>query len=268
MATAATVRTPRLQKTPRGSNLSRELAARDAAVARLGYTVLGRLRTASTPDGRILEFPPYAPMIVVARLESGPLVLLGQGANEWTGAPKLRTTDATHPCLACATKCDECAGKGTRPCTHTGCGGRGYVVVMQQQVDVVKGKQVIIPAQTVECPSCHGSKVEKCRLCVGTGKMSTGRAGGSTRENDPRCQTCQGLMRSIQWRAQELPLHGTLNGYQVVGPFAQLLYVGIASGDTPAGTIRILPDREGNYAVLLVAGKKAWLYGGAVVSTS
>lgn len=119
------------------------------------------------------------------------------------------------PCPACLAPCSECNGTGETFCRFPGCGGQGFVILqmeacpscmeakkIQPECEACHGDGRVI-LQKQDCPCCHGTKLQPCTVCKGTGQESTGRD-NSGRPPEPglaqwqwhstadKCQRCKG----------------------------------------------------------------------------
>jgi hypothetical protein len=202
--------------------------------------------------------------------ETGDMLVL----SGWQGLPDLPLPDA-QPCAACQATCGDCDGKGKKPCTLAGCAGSGYN----------KNKYVPCPdclgssfkKTNPECPECNGRgevpEPEKCKgcdeqglaqcpACRGTGKVSTGRAGGKKESIDPAtrvwtpaptCKPCNGQGRTVKTQPQDWHpfVNGRLGNRIAIGPIQRILWHTPGEGSR-FQEAQISPDAGGNLMVLLL----------------
>lgn len=153
-----------------------------------------------TPTGRTAD-DGFA--VQVQRDATNAFLLLGP----WLPLPPIRVASQT-PCPKCRHVCDVCGGEGKKQCEQVGCGGRGTVAIPAQlpcdapgcskETGKInpQGCEVCRNTGTVPrydpCDMCHGSKVMTCPRCKGSGKISTGKVGGSVDWKADDCAACKG----------------------------------------------------------------------------
>jgi hypothetical protein len=119
------------------------------------------------------------------------------------------------PCPDCSTTCEFCGGAGKTRCEMSRCGGEGFLTIAAQPCTApgCRGEtgKILVGCtlctetgvevlQRADCPCCHGTKLQSCGKCQGSGRMSTGRVGGALParfgDREPAdCPTCAGQGR-------------------------------------------------------------------------
>jgi hypothetical protein len=253
-------------------------ADRDAMVRRGEFEIIGQVMLLRTEKGDI-DFFKGGPHL--AQLKSSELVLLG----DWQKFPDMVSLLADL-CDDCRTDCKACDGKGNRLCTR--CGGEGKLILSRETCKCVKDGVAArnckeckgaghVPGQTQECPECKGTKVQKCPGCHDSGRMTTGHVGGSTKNEDPLCESCKGNGRKLGREPQDYRefVHGHLEGFTVFGPIHGIL-LRADEMRQPEGGLEYCDfraDENGNISALLVqdpenTGQPMYLMGGVPVFTA
>lgn len=255
-------------------------AARQAAVRRGQYDILGRVKCLTTLNGEI-DFRKDGPWLAQLTDEGGKgcedpdgaaLLLIGKN---WVGFPDARTLIVNELCPDCQAPCLAC-DKGERLCMQPGCGGAGRIVLSYKTCTAPGCKWESgaakrdcptcegagqVPDQVTECGMCKGAGKHKCPWCFGTGMAPTGRKGGAPRDSDaPVCASCDGNARKIEVDAQPWRqyAYGALEGYTAFGPLRSILIVADAVRDPEQHyeLVEISPNAAGNITALLVKGPK------------
>ena len=240
-------------------NLEKLFAERNALVRQGKYLRLGRMTVAQTARGMI-DFKKQGP--VIGKLEAGELVVL----SPWEELPVLREGSEEF-CPDCLIRCDECEGKGERPCSACAGGGK-----------------LRIGGKVDECPTCSGEGKISCGTCRGTGKRPSGvtplpaktilsrkpsnvPVPQETIVNVP-CSSCQGTLRAGADKPQDWRrfIHGRLGDYIVLAPILFFVIGATGGKGEPAKVFEVLPDGEGNRMCFLFekpeAGSAVYLLGG------
>jgi hypothetical protein len=276
-------------------------AAREAAIRRGTYDILGRIIMLRFESGSMDFGLRNGPML--AQLHAGsahakdvaqPIVFL----DGWSGLPNIVNL-SPEACEACQRPCIYCDGTGERPCLGLRCGGYGKQIISYKSCSCCDDKGKPKPNcsecqgggqavdQTAECTTCKGTKVQPCPGCQGTKKISTGLAGGianikggyfapdgSTVEKDKvkTCPECEGSYHKILRQAQrwEDYYRGDLEEFVVMAPISTALFYADAMRD-PDGKLEMIEfnlDKDGNIGALLVRqpakcnGQPMYLLGG------
>jgi len=222
---------------------------------RQDFEILGRLSflTIERPNGQreSMDFRKTGPMVGQAR--SANLVLL---VEQWNGIPPHVET-SEQMCPACLAKCDICEGKGTKVCDGAWCGGLGYRAE---------------PTGKKECLMCNGTKVKTCDACQGSGKRSTGLAGGERYDDtrvppQQRCTSCKGRKRVNKEVAVTPADFGSrsIGPMIAVGPVVRFT-IAPQEPQRPTLTYDVRADINGDYMLLLLESSAvpcaAYLIGG------
>jgi hypothetical protein len=302
---------------PKPSAVSSDLRAmidvRHQAEQRGHYVALGRLLYLKTAHGNILWpvedgeclGPDVAQVLYPERaMPDGPkgkvwtddLILLGP----WLPLPPVRTNSA-FPCPKCRHVCDTCGGAKRKICEQVGCGGKGSTPgpfipcpgpgcsaqtgkINLQGCEVCHNSGSFAPP--IECTMCHGSGEMICPRCKGSGKISTGKIGGSVDYKADDCAACHGTGWKGAWKNQDVEkfVNAQLDPLKwqdgkkwpaktmlALGPIYELGVEDLRSRDTRI--FDVSADSIGDYLMLLIpAGHKrqamprakAYLVGGVV----
>ncbi|MCU1284476.1 MAG: hypothetical protein JWO13_826 [Acidobacteriales bacterium] len=255
------------------------LNALDSSVRTGRYEILGRVAVMQTDRGSI-EYRGTGPMLAKQLDDDGNATGQLLCLNEWPGAlPDLRDSIG-KPCSSCLATCDECEA-GKRPCIN--CGGNGKTFIKRIECpdcaakigrfdincETCRGSGAVVDPQ--DCKACEGSGKIACTLCLGTGKMSTGKKDGSTERGATECEACEGNKREATMKPQPFInfLHGRLENMPALGPIRKMvLQNATPDPDKLMLVIDVMPDVEGNLTVMLLkdvkAGSPMYLYGGRV----
>jgi hypothetical protein len=212
--------------------------------------------------------------------DTGDLLLV----NNWAGLPDRLDGNNAALCQACMASCPPCNGTGKTRCVIAGCAGSGYVKSKyvpcpnclgssSQKTDPGCercGGRGEVP-DPVKCVGCDENGMSQCARCKGEGKVPTGRKGGSTDYDDPRCPKCNAMCRMVG--SQPQPWQQFVNGRLQVdqgqmlalGPISRIVYHTTGEG-ARFGAVKVDPDRGGNLMVLLLEGEavgsRQYLVGG------
>jgi hypothetical protein len=260
------------EKRSRAVSLATLFAAREAAIRRGDYDILGRLVMLRL-EGSSMDFGlRNGPMIAQLRAGSAhakdvaqPIVVL----DGWAGLPVVVNLSPER-CDACLATCHYCGGTGERACGGLRCGGYGKQILSYKacQCREKNGKaqrgcsdcdgsgQVI--DQTAECPTCKGTKVQVCGGCNGSKQISTGLEGGASPSiSDAKvCPKCEGSYHKLMRRSQPWQdyYRGDLEEFVVMAPIGMVLFYADQMRD-PEGKLEMIefsPDQNGNLGALLV----------------
>jgi hypothetical protein len=191
---------------------------RHQAEQRGHFEPLGRLLYLKTGHGNILwpveDGECQGPDVAID--EGGTAFLL---LGPWLPLPPIRIASQA-PCPKCRHVCDIGGGEGKKQCEQPGCGGAGRIAVEGQlscdAPGCSKDTGQINPNGCMKCHNsgliprydpcgmCDGSKLMVCPRCKGSGKISTGKVGGSIDWKADDCAACKGTAWKGAFKPQDV----------------------------------------------------------------